>query len=130
MNATVETPVEKSFAIARPGKMPDGLGMATLTAKQAVRSHPASTARLEARVPRDLKKTLAQAAAFTGHSTLTSFVIFALQTSARKIIEEHKQAKLTAEESADFVEALLTPAAPNAQLQDAFARYRAARANA
>ncbi len=104
--------------------------MATLTAKQSVRAHPASTARLEARVPRDLKKTLAQAAAFTGHSTLTSFVIFALQSSARKIIEEHKQARLTAEESTRFVEALLMPAAPNAQLQGAFKRYREARADA
>ncbi|MFZ5495332.1 MAG: DUF1778 domain-containing protein [Verrucomicrobiota bacterium] len=104
--------------------------MATLTAKHSVRPHLASTARLEARVPRDLKKTLAQAAAVTGHSTLTSFVIFVLQSSARKIIEEHKQAKLTAEESAHFVEALLKPAAPNAQLRAAFARYREVRANA
>lgn len=104
--------------------------MATLTAKHSVRTHPASTARLEARVPRDLKKTLVQAAAVTGHSTLTSFVIFALQSSARRIIEEHKQAKLTAEESTHFVEALLKPAAPNAQLRAAFARYREVRANA
>ena len=104
--------------------------MATLTSKQSLRSHPASTARLEARVPRDLKKTLAQAAAVTGHSTLTSFVIFALQSSARKIIEEHKLAKLTAEESTHFVEALLAPVAPNAQLRGAFVQYQKARAGA
>ncbi len=91
---------------------------------------PAATARLEARVPRELKKTLTQAAAYTGHSTLTSFVVFALQTSARKIIEEHNQAKLTAEESTQFVEALLAPVAPNAPRRDAFARYREARAHA
>lgn len=103
--------------------------MATVTKKQAARAHPATIARLEARVPSDLKRTLTEAAAVTGHSTLTSFVIFALQSSARKIIEEHKQAKLTAEESTHFVEALLTPALPNARLRGAFEKYRGARAS-
>ena len=65
-----------------------------------------------------------QAAAVTGHSTLTSFIIFALQTSARKVIEEHRQAKLTAEESNGFVQALLAPALPNPALRSAFRRYR------
>jgi uncharacterized protein (DUF1778 family) len=108
--------------------MPDASNMATLTEKHSSRGRTAPSARLEARVPRDLKKSLAEAAAVTGHSTLTSFVIFALQSSARKIIEEHKLAKLTAEESTHFVEALLTPAAPNAHLRGAFEKYRGARA--
>ena len=104
--------------------------MATLTEKQSARMRLAPTARLEARVPRDLKKVLAQAAAVTGHSTLTSFVVFALQTSARRIIEENKQAKLTAEESNRFVEAVLTPAHPNARLRGAFEKYRETRVHA
>jgi len=81
-------------------------------------------ARLEARVSRELKKTLERAAAVTGHPTLTSFMIYSLQTSARKAIEEHQQAKLTADESTNFVQALLAPAAPNAALRSAFGRYR------
>jgi uncharacterized protein (DUF1778 family) len=97
--------------------------MAISTAKP-IRPRSAPTARLEARVSRDLKKTLEQAAAVTGHATLTSFVIFVLQTSARKVIEEHQQAKLMAEESSVFVQALLAPAAPNAALRGAFKRYR------
>lgn len=97
--------------------------MATLAAKSA-RSRSSSTARLEARIPRDFKKTLEQAAAVTGHPTVTSFVLFALQTSARKVIEEHQRAQLSAEESTSFVEALLAPAAPNAALRGAFKRYR------
>jgi len=80
--------------------------------------------RLEARVPRELKKTLERAAAVTGHPTLTSFMIYTLQASARKVIEEHQQAKLTADESVNFVQALLAPAAPNAALRSAFGRYR------
>jgi len=110
--------------------MPDTSNMATLTKKRSSRGRPAPTARLEARVPSDLKKTLAEAAAVTGHSTLTSFVIYALQSSARKIIEDHKVAKLTAEESTHFVEALLSPALPNAHLRGAFDKYRGARASA
>lgn len=87
-------------------------------------SRASSTARLEARIPRDLKKTLEQAAAVTGHPTVTSFVLFALQASARKAMEEHQRAQLSAEESTSFVEALLSPAAPNAALRSAFKRYR------
>jgi uncharacterized protein (DUF1778 family) len=81
-------------------------------------------ARLEARVSRDFKNTLEQAAAVTGHPTVTSFVLFALQASARKVIEEHQRAILSAEESTQFVNSLLAPPAPNPALRTAFKRYR------
>lgn len=100
--------------------------MATFAAKS--RSRVPVTARLEARIPRDFKKTLEQAAAVTGHPTVTSFVLSALQASARKVIEEHQQAKLSAEESTHFVKALLAPAAPNAALRGALKRYHEASA--
>ena len=103
--------------------MPDCSCMATIAAKSN-RLRTVPTARLEARITPDFKKTLEQAAAVTGHSTLTSFVIFALQASAQKVIEDHRQAKLTAEESDGFVQALLSPPAPNAALRTAFKRYR------
>lgn len=96
--------------------------MAVVAAKSRVRV-PAS-ARLEARIPREFKKTLEEAAAVTGHPTVTSFVLFALQASARQVIEEHRQARLSAEESTRFVKALLSPDAPNAALRGAYARYR------
>ena len=99
--------------------------MATSTAKSA-RSRVPSTARLEARIPREFKKTLEQAAAMTGHPTVTSFVLFTLQASARKVIEQHQQARLSAEESTQFVKTLLAPAAPNSALLGAFKRYREA----
>lgn len=111
------------FEIARYGKMPDGVGMVTATA-HADRS--SSSARLEARVSQELKDVLEQAAAITGHATLTSYLIVTLQTKARRDIEEHQQAKLTAQESRGFVQALLAPPAPNAALRSAFKRYRGA----
>lgn len=97
--------------------------MATSKAK-STRAHSTPTARLEARIPRELKKTLERAAAIAGHPTLTSFMIATLQTSARKVIEEHQSAKLAADESTNFVETLLAPASPNAALRAAFGRYR------
>lgn len=101
--------------------MPDGLTMAIVARKS---KRPPPTARLEARVPRTLKQTLEKAAAVTGHSTLTSYVVFALQTSAQAVIDEHERARLSASESKEFVDALLAPAAPNAALKAAFGRYR------
>lgn len=108
--------------IARYGKLPDAWNMRTLA--KSTRVHAVTTARLEARVPRDVKKTLERAAAVAGHPTLTSFVVFSLLATARKAIEEHQQAKLTSEESTTFVQALLAPAAPNRALRDAFNHYR------
>jgi uncharacterized protein (DUF1778 family) len=93
-------------------------------AEKSSRSRAPSTARLEARIPRELKRTLEEAASVTGHPTVTSFVLFSLQASARKVIEEHQQARLSAEESRDFVKALLTPPAPNPALRAAYKRYR------
>ncbi|MBM3873625.1 MAG: DUF1778 domain-containing protein [Verrucomicrobia bacterium] len=86
----------------------------------------ARTARLEARVSRDFKDTLERAAAVTGHATLKSFLIYALQSSASKAIEDHRLARLSDEESRSFVRSLLEPPAPNAELRAAFGRYRAA----
>lgn len=97
--------------------------MAILAGKTS-RSRTPSMSRLEARIPRELKKTLERAAAVTGHPTLTSFMIYSLQTSARKAIEEHQQATLTADGSMKFVEALLTPPAPNDALRAALGAYR------
>lgn len=96
--------------------------MAILAAKSS-RSRVPATARLEARIPRELKKTLEQAAAVSGHPTVTSFVLSALQASARKVIEEHQQTKLSAEESTRFVKAVLAPTAPNPALRAAYQRY-------
>src|SRR5262245_37979910 len=96
----------------------------TILKPKSTRARSTPTARLEARIPRELKKTLERAAAVAGHPTLTSFMIDTLQTSARKVIEEHQRAKLAADESTNFVEALLAPATPNAALRAAFGRYR------
>jgi uncharacterized protein (DUF1778 family) len=112
------------FGIALYGKLPDGSRVAT-----AVKKSPrprVRTARLEARVSRDFKDTLERAAAVTGHATLKSFLVFALQSCASKAIEDHRLARLSEDESQGFVRTLLAPPAPNAELRAAFGRYRTA----
>ncbi len=93
-------------------------------ATKSKRPKSAPTERLEARVPRSLKQTLQKAAAVTGHSTLTSYVVYALQTSAQAVIDDHERVRLSAEESKRFVETLLSPPPPNGALKAAFSRYR------
>jgi uncharacterized protein (DUF1778 family) len=109
--------------IAEPGNLPDGLFMAV--GSKSKRSKTPPTERLEARVPRSLKQTLQKAAAVTGHSTLTSYVVYELQRSAQAVIDEHERVRLSTEESRNFVDALLAPPAPNEALKKAFTRYKA-----
>ena len=110
--------------IARYGKLPDTWSMRTLA--KSTRAHAITTARLEARVPRDVKKTLERAAAVAGHPTLTSFVVFSLLATARKAIEEHQQLELSVRDSQAFVDALLNPKPVNDRLRDTVRRYREA----
>jgi uncharacterized protein (DUF1778 family) len=108
------------FDLAEPGKMPDCPNIAAMTTKTK-----SAGARIETRVSSDLKKQLKKAAAVTGHTTLNSYVVFALTTSAAAAIEEHKRAKLDAEQSESFVDALLNPPKPGSTLKSAFKQYRA-----
>ena len=81
-------------------------------------------ARLEARIPGDLKDILELASTLTGHSSLTGYIIQALTESASRTVNEHRSVRLSIAESDAFVKSLLEPAAPTPALQNAFARYR------
>lgn len=81
------------------------------------------TARLEARVPRELKEILQQAAQIEG-VTLTDFVIMSVHQAAKQTIERHQSLTLTLKQSEAFLNALKNPPAPNAALEAAFKRHR------
>ncbi|MGD1030157.1 MAG: DUF1778 domain-containing protein [Opitutaceae bacterium] len=83
-----------------------------------------STTRLEARIPSALKEIIEEASNLTGHSSVTSYIVQTLQESASRAVQESRLSRLAAAESAEFVQALLTPSAPAQTLQSAFARYR------
>jgi len=81
-----------------------------------------SLARLEARVDRELKARWQQAADLEGR-TLTDFIISSMQESADKVIQRHQRMKLNQQDSQNFVETLMNPPEPNAQLIKAAAKY-------
>lgn len=82
------------------------------------------TARLEARIPNELKENLELAASVSGYRTVNSFLVHALQESADRIISDYRMAKLDAEQSKQFAESLLNPKGPNEALKEAFQEYK------
>jgi uncharacterized protein (DUF1778 family) len=84
---------------------------------------PAATERLEARVPREQKQLFQRAAELRG-LTLTDFVIGTLQQAALQTVEDHNVIRLAVEDQRTFVDALMSPPAPNKALQKAAERYR------
>jgi len=80
-----------------------------------------ATARLEARISSDLHALLRQAAELQGR-TVTDFVAESLRTAARKVVDDATLLRLSVEDQARFVDALLNPPKPNAALKRAFRR--------
>lgn len=79
--------------------------------------------RLEARLSRKQKELIQHAADLAGRS-LTDFILSASQEAANKVIREHEVITLRAQESENFVNALMNPPAPNLALQKAAKRHR------
>lgn len=79
--------------------------------------------RLEARLSRKQKELIQHAADLAGRS-LTDFILSASFDAANKVIREYEVITLTAQESENFVNALMSPSAPNLALQKAAKRYR------
>ncbi|MDF5731323.1 MAG: DUF1778 domain-containing protein [Rhizonema sp. PD38] len=79
--------------------------------------------RLEARLTREQKELLQQAASLEGR-TLTDFVVSSAHAAALRTIQEHTLMSLTKRDSEAFVEALLNPPEPGAALLAAAKRYK------
>lgn len=93
---------------------------------QAATSKPAArrrAERLEARVTADQKALIEHAAALEGRS-ITDFVLTSVQEAAKRAIAEHEVVKLSVRDSKAFVEALLNPREPSAEMRARVNRYR------
>jgi len=88
-----------------------------------MRSSTTSTARLEARISKELHATLKRAAALQNR-TITDFVITAVQQAAENVIEQTEVIKLSLADQRSFAEALLSPPKASPALEQAFARHR------
>ena len=79
--------------------------------------------RLEARTTSRIKRLIEQAAELEGRS-VSDFMIEHAQDAAVDVIERHSYIKLSARNSARFVETLLNPPAPNKKLKRAARIYK------
>ncbi len=88
-----------------------------------MRSTTSSTARLEARISKELHATLKRAAELQNR-TMTDFVIGAIQDAARNAIEQAESLRLSLADQERFAQALLSPPRATPALSRAFARHR------
>ena len=82
-----------------------------------------ATARLEARLPREVHTLLKRAAEIQGRS-LTDFVVSAAQEAARRTIEDTEILRLSIEDQRRIAQAILDPPEPTEALKRAFQRRR------
>lgn len=79
--------------------------------------------RLEARISRDVKRSIQRAADLLGKS-LTDFVVASSLEAATQVILQQEVLVLSRRDQDAFARALLKPAKPNAKLKAAAKRYR------
>ncbi|MBI3899708.1 MAG: DUF1778 domain-containing protein [Gammaproteobacteria bacterium] len=82
-----------------------------------------ASARLEARISDELRDLIKRAAQLQGR-TVSDFVTDAMREAAVRAIEAESIVRISRENQANFVRALLSPPAPNAALKRAFAHRR------
>ena len=88
-----------------------------------VRKRPSKSERLEARITLQQKRIIERAAGLRGAS-VTDFVVVSAQQAATNTIKDYEMMSLRGEAREAFVNALLSPPAPNAAANRAVARYR------
>jgi uncharacterized protein (DUF1778 family) len=87
------------------------------------KQHTSGTERLETRISSDKKKLLKNAAELSGR-TLTDFVVHSAYEAAVRVIKEYQQLHLSVNDREIFINALLNPPAPVANLLKAVKKYK------
>jgi len=87
-----------------------------------MRSTNTSTARLEARISKELHDTLKRAAEIQNR-TMTDFIVSAIQEAAKNTIEQTEVLRLSLADQESFVQALLSPPKATPALKRAFAHH-------
>lgn len=81
-----------------------------------------STARLEARISKELHATLKRAAELQNR-TMTDFIITAVQEAALQAIEQAEMIRLSMADQESFAQALMSPPKATDALERAFSRH-------
>ncbi|HSW93510.1 MAG TPA: DUF1778 domain-containing protein [Gammaproteobacteria bacterium] len=88
-----------------------------------ISKHATGTERLETRISSDKKNLLKSAAELSGR-TLTDFVVDSACKAAVQIIQEYRQLHLSLADRDVFIQALLNPPDPSANLLKAAKKYK------
>jgi uncharacterized protein (DUF1778 family) len=88
-----------------------------------MRSKTPSTARLEARISKELHATLKRTADLQNR-TMTDFIIAAVQEAAIHAIEQSEMIRLSLSDQENFAQAMISPPKATAALERAFSRHR------
>ncbi|TAJ12632.1 DUF1778 domain-containing protein [Marinilabiliaceae bacterium JC017] len=76
-------------------------------------------ARFDTRLPKEQKQFFEKAALLGGYRNLTDFVIAAVQSKAKEIIEERERIIASQKDKEVFFDALVNPPKPNTDLRSA-----------
>ncbi|MHB1107952.1 MAG: type II toxin-antitoxin system TacA family antitoxin, partial [Lutibacter sp.] len=79
--------------------------------------------RIDVRISREQKELVKYASELRGFKSLSEFVIFCLDYEAKKIIKENSNVLKTLEDRKIFLDAILNPPSPNADLKKARLNY-------
>lgn len=79
--------------------------------------------RIDVRISKEQKELIKHASELSGFKSLSEFIIFCAQKNANDIIADHSIVLKSVEDKRVFVEALLTPPAPNSKLKKAQLNY-------
>ena len=90
-----------------------------------INNQSAKIERLEARVSPAIKSLIAKAAELEG-SSISDFITKSARKAANRVIHESEVLELTAQESREFIKALLNPPKPNRALRKAYLEYKKA----
>ncbi len=73
----------------------------------------------------DLKILIETAAPLAGRTSVTDYLVQALQESASRTVEQSRRSQLDAQQARKFVQSLLEPTNPPPALRCALVQYRA-----
>ncbi len=79
--------------------------------------------RIDIRISKEQKELIKFASDLSGFKSLSEFIVHCVNKEANKIIVENNQILKSIEDKKVFLEVLMNPPTPNAQLKKAFLNY-------
>ena len=83
-----------------------------------------SNDRIDIRINSSQKELIKYASELRGFKSVSEFVVYCINTEAAKIISENSKVLNTIEDKKIFLQAILNPPKPNAELKKAQANYK------